>query len=79
MLVKFTVLPAKTELYIRADMVLLVERDKQNPLQTLITTNIMTARGPLIYPVAETPDEVARLVATTMFEAAKYKSGIVLN
>ncbi len=78
MLVKFTIMPAKTELYIRADLIVLVERNRQNPLETVITTGMMGVKGPIMYAVRETPDEVARLVASALFDSKKAQ-GVVLD
>ena len=61
MLVRLT-LPTKSEIFVHCSMVLLVERNLTNPLETAITTNMMTQRGPLIYSVLESPAEVAELI-----------------
>lgn len=61
MLIKLT-LPTKNEIFLHSSLIIVVERNLTNVLETAITTNMITQRGPLIYSVLESPAEVAELV-----------------
>lgn len=68
MLIKLTLTNGKADFYMRADMVLIVERHRQNIGETIVTTNLMTAKGPISYNVIETPAAVAEAVARALKE-----------
>lgn len=59
MLVKLTLSPEKTELYLRIVDIMVIRRNPENQLQTVVITCIMTNKGPMSYVVQEAPSEVA--------------------
>ena len=59
MLVRFTHAINKHEFYLRADFVIFIERRSGSLLETVITTSMMTPKGPLCYTVLETPLDAA--------------------
>ena len=65
MLVKLT-LRNKTELYIRHDLILLVERNQSNLLESVITTSLMSSKGPVAYAVIESPETINTAVKEAM-------------
>lgn len=68
LLIKLT-LKNKMELYLRADLILVVERNITNPLETLVTTAITTQRGAVIYPVLDTPEAISLAVTNAMMSS----------
>ena len=70
MLVKLT-LRNKMELYIRHDLILIVERNQSNPLESVVTTSLMSKKGPVAYAVLESPETINLAIMD-----ATFKSGI---
>lgn len=66
MLIKLTLTNGKLDFYIRADIVLIVERHRENIGETIVTTTIMTPRGPISYNVLESPAAVAEAVSAAL-------------
>lgn len=56
----------RTPLYLRAQDIRTVEKNPQNPLSTVVMTSLITPRGPAIYEVVETQEEVMRLVDSSL-------------
>lgn len=62
MLIRLTLSENKTTFYMRAVDVMSVHRHKENLLQTVITTTLMTQKGPSAFVVEESVDDVAKMV-----------------
>lgn len=60
--IKLTLTPGNIPFYMRAQDVRTVSKDQKNPLQTLVSTPIMTNQGPLAYPVLESQEEVVNAI-----------------
>lgn len=60
--IKLTLVANKTPLYMRAADIRTVEKNSQNPLETIVSTNLITPRGPCLYQVLESQEEVMRQV-----------------
>lgn len=58
-LVKLTQLPKKTELYLRIMDITAIQRNPDNLMETIVSVNIMTPKGPLGHLVADSPDQIA--------------------
>lgn len=58
-LIKLTQLPRRTPLFLRAEDVRSVGKNPDNALETVVSVNIMTQKGPMGYLVEESPDDVA--------------------
>lgn len=56
----------KLPFWLHASLVIVVERNLQNPLETAVTTNLMSQKGPIIYSVMESPGDVAAMVNRTL-------------
>lgn len=63
MLVKLTQLPKKTELYLRIMDITAIQRNPDNLMETIVSVNIMTPKGPLGHLVADSPDTIAAQMA----------------
>lgn len=66
MLVKLT-LRNKMELYIRHDLILIVERNPTNPLESVVTTSLMSQKGPVAYAVLESPETINTAIMDATF------------
>lgn len=63
MLIKLSLIePVKKEVYIRAHLVMAVERSHDNPLITLVQTSIMTNKGPVVFQCMDSPESVSQAV-----------------
>lgn len=60
--IKVTITGNRTTVYIRAADIRTIEKNPQNPLATIISTNLITSRGPALYEVMESQEEVMRQV-----------------
>ncbi len=60
MMIKLTFAnPAKDEFWMRLEDIVAIQRDPANPLQTTVTTKLMTPKGPQIFLVLESADALA--------------------
>lgn len=59
MLVKLTLSPERTDLYVRVQDIIIIQKDPKNALQTIVQLALMTPKGPLSYAVQESPSEIA--------------------
>lgn len=75
MMIKLTGSNNKASLYIDHSLILVVDRQKDNPLQTLITTGIMGPQGHCVYGVMETLEEVAEAKNAAIRETAAISAG----
>lgn len=69
MLIKLTISTNHTTFYMRAVDVMTIHRHQENLLQTVITTTLMTQKGPTFYIVDESPEEVAAAVYNCLYQA----------
>ena len=76
MLIKLSLLPSRMDFFIRADLILVAERNPNNPLETLITTSLRTPQGVAVYLVAESPEAVSKAILEI---SGKGPSGLGLN
>lgn len=54
--------PIKTDIWIRAHLIMGVQRAADNPMITLIGTSVMTNKGPMTYQSLENPETIAEAV-----------------
>lgn len=62
LLVLFTLSQNKMQIGIDAANIRTVEKHPQNPLQTIISTYLMTQQGPVVYNVIESVEEAVEKV-----------------
>lgn len=62
MMIRLTVTPQKIELWLRADLILSIERSRANILETIVITSLNTSKGPVMYSVLESPEEIAKAI-----------------
>ena len=58
MFVKLTMLPHKVDLYLRIEDIKTIQRNPENQLETIVSVNIMTPKGPFGYLVATAPEDI---------------------
>jgi hypothetical protein len=65
MLIKLILSPNKAELYLDSNLIKILQKNPTNPLETLVTTSIISPKGPMSYVVLDNMDEVAEAVNRT--------------
>lgn len=63
MLITVTHSISKHKFAIAAHLILIVERDNANPVETRMITSMTNGKGNIAYPIMETPEEVADMLA----------------
>ena len=58
MFVKLTMLPQKVDLYLRIEDIKTIQRNPENQLETIVSVNIMTPKGPFGYLVGDAPESI---------------------
>jgi len=78
MLVKLTNAKTKMDLYLEANIILIVQKAPNSLTETMVTTSLMTQQGPVAFHVSETPAEVGRAV-NEAHSGGKAASALRLN
>lgn len=67
MFIRLTLSSTKQHIFLRADMILTVERNLKNPLEVVVTySGTATVQGPGCYPVLESQEDIVRGVIAAM-------------
>lgn len=71
LLVKLSLVdPIKKDLFIRAHLIMMVERANDNTLLTVVSTSIMTNKGPVQFKCFDSPETISEAVNRALMAVA---------